>query len=108
MLFGVQERLLLLDLLPKQGNYITLKIVRELREALSFDDAEIQTLELRTEGEQVLWNDAVAVDKDVTIGDSMASVISDTLKKRDGSATLSADHLPLYDQFVAAPAPVEG
>ena len=33
---SVYERLVLLNILPKEGNFITLKIIRQLREDLSF------------------------------------------------------------------------
>ena len=38
MKLSVYERLILLNILPKEGNFTTLKTVRVLKERLSFDD----------------------------------------------------------------------
>ena len=40
MRLTIHERFALLQVLPKAGNLATIKIVRELREVLSFDERE--------------------------------------------------------------------
>lgn len=43
------ERLKLLEILPPQGDILTLKIVRKLRETLSFNEEELKLMDTRYE-----------------------------------------------------------
>lgn len=43
----VVERINLLQILPREGDFLTLKIVRQLRESLSFKDAEHDKLKFK-------------------------------------------------------------
>lgn len=47
MKLTVVERIVLQTLLPQKGNELTLKLVRKLREALSFSEQEIEAIGLR-------------------------------------------------------------
>ena len=60
----ITERLALLDVLPKEGSYITLKIIHQLRESLSFSEDEIKQLNLRMDGATVQWDVKQEVIKD--------------------------------------------
>lgn len=100
MLLEVSERLTLLNLLPKEGNFITLKLMRELREAISFKDEEVDRFKIKASGDRVTWDDSVAVDKEIAIGDTMKTVIVGVLKKLDETKQLTNAHLSLYEKFV--------
>ncbi len=95
----VGERLLLLDILPVQGSMVTLRIVRELREALSFDEAEHVTLNLREDGNIVRWDTAQAQDKEIPIGPKAMDLIRTRIKELSEDNALRLDHLPLCDKF---------
>lgn len=62
MLLSVLERMLLDQVLPREGSIINLKLLREVREGLSFTEEENKLLNIKQDGEQVRWNDVV-VDK---------------------------------------------
>ena len=47
MKLGVKERIVLGSILPSEADFITLKIVRGLRESLSFTDEELQILKIQ-------------------------------------------------------------
>lgn len=64
MKLSVLERLLLLSLLPKEGSFTNLKLVRLAREQLSFNEAENKLLQFQQVGEQATWKDTVIVHKD--------------------------------------------
>ena len=59
MEFTVEERLALLNLLPPEGSLLTMKIVHELRLALSFSDEELEALQFQQNGDQLMWNQSV-------------------------------------------------
>ena len=96
----VLERLVLLSILPKEGNFVTLKLVRKLRENLSFDEAEIKELNFAQDGDQVKWNEKANITKRVNIGEMMNVLIYEALKKLDDEKKLREDHFSLYEKFV--------
>ena len=49
MLLGVVERIGLLQILPKQGDFLTLRIIHELRQSLSFTEEETAEFGLETD-----------------------------------------------------------
>ena len=101
--FNVLERLVLSNVLPKEGNFTTLRLVRQLREALSFDELEHKKLGFIQDGEQVRWNENAKLVKGFKIGEKMMDLISDTLKKLDKDEKLRDEHFSLYEKFVEEP-----
>jgi len=63
MKLNVLDRLLLLNMLPAEGSYTNLKLVREVREGLSFTEEEHGHLNFKTENEQIKWNDFITTNK---------------------------------------------
>lgn len=98
---SVQDRLALLSVLPDKGNITTLRIVRVLRESLSFSEAEHATLELEMLPDTVRWNpEKENAAKEIELGDKARDVIVASLKQADGRKDLAELHLPLWDRFV--------
>lgn len=96
----VLERLVLLNLLPKEGSFTTLKLVRKAREALSFDDIENRKLAFVQDGDQVRWNEREYIVKEVELGDMMTVEVVKALKKLDEDGKLRDEHLTLYEKFI--------
>ena len=99
----VLERLVLLNVLPKEGDFTTLKLVRKLREDLSFDEDEHKKLVFVQDGDQVRGNESVNVTKRVMIGEKQADIIQETLKKLNDEKKLTDNHYSLYEKFVDSP-----
>jgi len=100
MELGTFDRLILLNILPKEGDFTTLKIVRKLREDLSFSEEEHAALEFKNEGGNVKWKQAGDVPKDVPIGEKASDLIAEVLKKLDKEKKLQETHYSLYELFV--------
>ncbi|HUW11155.1 MAG TPA: hypothetical protein VM537_15605 [Anaerolineae bacterium] len=96
---GVRERLVLLGILPAEGSLATIRIVRELREALSFSEAEHEDLQMKQVDNQIRWEEGAVPDKKLDIGPKAAEVIRAAIKKLDDEKKLTADHLDLCDLF---------
>ena len=96
---GVRERLVLLGILPAEGSLATIRIVRELREALSFSEAEHEDLQMKQVDNQIRWEEGAVPDKKLDIGPKAAEVIRAAIKKLDDEKKLTADHLELVDLF---------
>ena len=99
------DRLNLLSILPKSGDIITLKIVRDLTDALSFTEEEIKVGKLRQLESGRLSFDGKVVDKlgkDVAMGEKAHELVVGTLKSLSEKRQLDIACLPLYERFVEA------
>jgi hypothetical protein len=95
----VLERLLALTLLPKEGSYTDLKLVREARENLSFTEEEHKMLNFREENGSTMWDNVVEA-KDVKLGLISERKIQDALKKMDDEGKLTEHFMSLYEKFI--------
>ena len=100
MQLSVLERIVLLDILPKEGNFVTLKILRKLRESLSFTEEEIKYYALTIEGNEFKWSDQVEQVADITIGEKATDIAAAALKALDKANKLEDRHFSLYEKFV--------
>lgn len=101
MKLTVLERLTLLGSLPEKGDFTTLRIVRKLREDLSFAEEEHERLELKQQDGRISWNPVVDGDgKEVEIGEKANDVVVESLKKLDKEKQLTAQHISLCEKFL--------
>jgi hypothetical protein len=101
MELNVKERLVLANMLPKESNFTTLKIMRKLREELSFNEEEHKALKFNSTADgRLMWDSSVNLIKDVPIGELMAELIAKDLKKLDKESKLTEDHFSLFEKFV--------
>jgi len=96
---SVKGRLMLLGILPAEGDLTTIRIVRELREALSFSEGEHADLQMQQQDGRIMWQEGAVPDKSIDVGPKAAEVIRTALGKLDKDQKLTADHLELVDLF---------
>ena len=98
----VLERLVLLSILPKEGTFMTLKLLRKFREALSFDELELKRLKIKQEGDKVVWDmvEGAKIIKKLKVGETLSKMIKDSLTTLDKQEKLTEDHFSLYEKFV--------
>jgi len=98
---SVFERINLLSILPKEGDFTTLKIIRQLREDLSFTEEEHKALQFEVfEDGRITWNAKAAKDKDIKIGKKAESIIREKLEELNKQKKLRDEHFTLYEKFV--------
>ena len=100
MNLSVKERLILLSILPQEGNFITLKVVRKLREALSFSEEEIKKYKFVQSGSQVTWDNTIEQGKEIEIGEKATDIITETLKKLDEQKKLKDEYFSVCEKFI--------
>ncbi|MHC4214845.1 MAG: hypothetical protein ACYSWP_15900 [Planctomycetota bacterium] len=106
MKLTVKERIILLGVMPKEGDFKTLKQIREARESLSFDDHENKALNFVTDPNgNVRWSEPGAEDgefytKDIEISDTVMEIIVAGLKALDEQKKLNTDTFEIYERFV--------
>lgn len=104
MKLTVIERLMLLNVLPAEGDFTTIKLVRQLREELSYTEEEHTLLKFRQEGEQTFWDkegEAKIGVREFPIGEKMNDMIVGVFKKLDEEKKLTEQHFTLYEKFMA-------
>lgn len=100
MELSVQERLVLLEALGQvRGNLAELRILRELKEELSFGEEEHKELGLHVEAERMFWNPEAAQDKEIEIGDVARDIIVRRFKELNDQRILTEAHLFIVDKF---------
>ena len=99
MELSVLDRIALLSLLPEQGDYTTIRIVHDLKQDLSFTEAEHLALNLQVTSEGGMRWDG-NVEREYDFGSRTLALIVDVLEKADKSRKLSDDHLRVYELFM--------
>lgn len=104
MLLGVLDRIRLLQILPKQGDFLTLRIIHELRQSLSFTEQETAEfgLEVDAENDRVRWNQQATREVDIPIGPRASSIVVTALTALDKAGQLTEDHLTIYERFIGS------
>ncbi len=99
MELGVGDRIVLLSILPSEGDLSTVRIVHEMKQALSFSEEEHESLQLKVEGDKVTWGGGDGV-KEISIGPRAHTLIAETLERLDKEEKITEDHLGLWERFV--------
>lgn len=100
MQLTVKERIMVLNILPAEGNFVTLKIIGDLKSALSFTEEELKSFEIKEDGGRVTWNQTAKQEAEISVGPKATSVIAEALEKMDRENKLTVDHLSIYEKFV--------
>ena len=96
------DRMMLGSLLPATGSFVTIRILRELKEALAPTEEEIKGLNIgnNTETGQVTWNPEKDQGKEITIGEAATELIKNKLKDMDTKEELTENHFGIYEKFM--------
>jgi hypothetical protein len=100
MILSVEERVIILSLLPSEGSFATLKILSQLRMGLSFTEEELrkwEIVEVPAEG-RITWRDDG--EAEIPIGEKATDLIVDALKKRDREGKLPMQAMNVYEKFI--------
>lgn len=100
MKLNVKERLMLLNILPAENDFVTLKIVRNLQEDLSFNEKEVKEFEFKQEDKKMFWNNSKDIEKDIQIGEKATDIIIEALKKANNEKKLTLDLMSVYEKFI--------
>ena len=102
----VKQRIDLQSILPPQGDFLTIKMIRVLREDLSFSQKEHKLLEfVNHPNGSIEWNANAAPKciKEIEIPETIISVIKETLEKLNTSKQITESHLDFYEMFMDLP-----
>src|SRR4030042_2235 len=105
MKLSVLERILLLGLLPKEGNILTVRLIRTLREKIEFKEEEIKLFEIKTVSSTtgdalITWNKKAETEVEIDITTLEKTIIVEQLKDVNDKKKLTPDHISLYEKFL--------
>jgi hypothetical protein len=95
------ERIVLLNILPTESNFATLKIVNDLRNTLSFTEEEYKEYEIVQDGNKLTWNLKGNEEQEITIGEKATDIIVEALKKLDEGKKLTMQQYSVYNKFIS-------
>jgi len=99
---------MLLELLPVEGDITTIKIIRKLKESLSFTEEEYKlygvTVTNSSEGTiNITWDenkDTQENQADIQFGEKATDIICDAIENANKKKKLTVEHIDLYDKFM--------
>lgn len=101
---GLFDRLVCLALLPAEGSYATLKIVRDMQMELAPSEEESKlagiTPNLLTGGTEATLGWDKVEEKEIVFGDIAKGIIVAALEKLDAEEKLTQQHYTLYEKFI--------
>lgn len=99
----VKQRLDLQSILPKQGDFTTAKMIRVLRETLSFNQEEHDLLKFKHHPDgSVDWDPKTAdqCSKEVEIPETIVTIIKELLEKANTNKQITDAHIDFYELFM--------
>lgn len=87
-----------------EGNFVTLKVVRETQDVVSFNEAEIEKYKFNNQEDgqtmRTTWNGSIEQDTDIKLGAKAITIIGDELEKLNKQNKLKQDQFTIYEKFV--------
>lgn len=102
---NMYERVVCMSLFPKEGTFVTLKIVRDMQNELapSEEEAKLAGLQDLPGGGVKAENWFIVIEKEIVFGDIALGLVVDALEKLDEEEKLTNDHFTLYEKFMIDP-----
>jgi lipoate-protein ligase A len=99
MELNLQERLVLGNLLPEQGSFITLKTIEEIREVLYPSPEEVEKFEIKQDEERISWNPEGAKPTEIKLKEEHIKYLMELLSELDKSEKATPIHFHLYNRL---------
>ena len=99
MEFNIQERLVLVNLLPEKGNFETMSIIESLRKILYPSEDEVKKFEIKQLDTTIQWNKEGSKKQKIELTDGQLKLIKKQFNKLDEKDELSFDQYSLYKSF---------
>jgi transcriptional/translational regulatory protein YebC/TACO1 len=97
---NVGERLSILTILPQEGSFLTLRLIRELKNKLGLSADELKEFDVKQEDGSIRWNAKGLETKKITFKEKEVELIANELKEIDKKKQLKDIHFSIYEKFV--------
>lgn len=99
MELAILDRITLLNILPVEGDVVTVRLLKKLREELGFTEEEIKDHKITSVENRITWEED-GYKAEVGIGEKATDIIKDAFKKLDREKKIREEMIPLYDTFM--------
>lgn len=94
---SVLDRIIILKILPKEGDFTTLKILQQLKLSIGFSEAEHKQAGFQPQdGGMLTWKEFITI---INIGEKATVIIKEQLRELDKAKKLDETMIPLYEKF---------
>ena len=101
MKLNIAERVALLQILPETGDFITLKILREMQLNIGFSEEDYKIFKIKTEENRVSWDPVEGLKEvEIEFGEKAIEIVKEALTKLDGEKKLIPNLFTVYEKFV--------
>lgn len=100
MKLNIKERLIIPNILPREGDYTTLIIKKDLLDKIKINQDDISEFEIRITGEEIQWNTDKEKEIDVELSELEIKLITDSLKELDKQKKLNDETALIYKKIV--------
>ena len=98
---SVAERALIPNLLPKEENIFTLRIIQKFKKAIGFEASELELIQFTDLGNGTAqWDATKDPMKEVEMGELVEELLVAELKRLEGAKKLTEGHLSLFEKLV--------
>ena len=98
----MRDRLVLLNILPAEGDILTIKVVHKLRMELAPSEKELKDYNIKQENGQIIWDDAREKKigaQEKKIGPKAYSIIEEAFEKLSKDKKINEGHLETFMKF---------
>lgn len=97
---NVGERLITISILPRNGSFITMKVVQGIIGKLSMTSADIISYDICESDGNVRWNEKGKEKKEFDLEPVELALIKKSLQELDSNGGLTQENLPVYELFM--------
>ncbi len=99
---NLHERFIFINLLPREENFTTLRIVRDVKKEIGITNEEYKCYNIVPgENGRVSFNaEKAQEEKEFEIGDIALQLVKTALEKLDKEKKLTEEHFSLYEKFI--------
>ena len=97
---NIPERLHLLQVLPEKGNYVTIKILNDLRMKIALTSDEVTEYNIKESNGSITWDETGLKEIEMTFEDAQFDLIKTTVKDLDEKKDLQFSFADLYAKIL--------
>ena len=98
----MRDRLVLLNILPAEGDILTIKVVHKLKMELAPSEKELKDYDIKQENGQIVWDDIMEKKRgaqEKKIGPKAYSIIEEAFEKLSKDKKINEGHISTYEKF---------
>jgi DNA modification methylase len=110
MKLNIAERIALLQVLPEEGDFTTLKVLREIQENVGFSEEDHKKYKIEKfneegkkdpNGNRIRWDPVEGIKEvEIEFGVKATEIVKDALTKMDSEKKLIPNLFTLFEKFV--------